>query len=58
MNRTLRVMKRYCGSDIMADECAKTIFNATFLGKNWLEVNKKLASSAHPFQNKVIFFEL
>ena len=56
MNRTLRVMKRYCASNITGDECAKQIFGATILGKNWMEINKKLASLSQTSQNNVIFF--
>uniref|UniRef100_A0A914Z3W4 Vitellogenin domain-containing protein n=1 Tax=Panagrolaimus superbus TaxID=310955 RepID=A0A914Z3W4_9BILA len=44
MNRTLRIMNRYCPHNISGDDCARQIFGATILGKNWLDINKKLAS--------------
>ena len=42
MNRTRRYMKRYCPKGMMGNVCAQDIFGAKYLGKNWLEVNRKL----------------
>uniref|UniRef100_A0AC35GYH9 Uncharacterized protein n=1 Tax=Panagrolaimus sp. PS1159 TaxID=55785 RepID=A0AC35GYH9_9BILA len=56
MNRTLRVMNRYCPSNMSGDDCARQIFGATILGKNWLDINKKLATLSKTSENNLSNF--
>ncbi|KAE9556366.1 hypothetical protein FO519_000406 [Halicephalobus sp. NKZ332] len=43
MNRTRRYMNRYCPKGMLGSVCAQEIFGAKYLGKNWIEINKKLS---------------
>lgn len=43
MNRTRRYMDRYCSSDMKARECATDYFGATYIGRNWQDILKKVS---------------
>uniref|UniRef100_A0AAF5PIP9 MTP large subunit lipid-binding domain-containing protein n=4 Tax=Wuchereria bancrofti TaxID=6293 RepID=A0AAF5PIP9_WUCBA len=41
-NRTVIFGKPFCSTELLADECAQTVFKTKRMGKNWKEINQKL----------------
>ncbi|KAK6111366.1 hypothetical protein QQG55_43365 [Brugia pahangi] len=41
-NRTVIFGKPFCSTELLADECAQTVFKTKRMGRNWKEINQKL----------------